>query len=865
MTEDSSIQSAPIARRRVTWSILALFFLLIVGLGSWVGLRQIEQRVRENVGSSLSVMVATIHDSLRAWYRGEQQFAERMARNPEVVRATRELLAASSNSDTLLQQPAFRQLREFFATRESSSGNLGIFLISPDEMSLFSMRDVNVGQRNIIAEQKPELFRKALAGESILIPPIHSDIALDPVSGREGYQGATMFVATPVKSPDGKIMAILTVRLDPAEDFSRIFQTGRLGASGESYAVDKEGWLLSESRFDEELISIGLMREGDQSLLGVRVADPGRRLTQNKPADSDAAELPLTLMASKATRGKSGMSSEGYRDYRGELVLGALKWDPVLNIGITSEIDEAEALIVFRATRNIVATILTLTVALAFVLAVYLVKLDERKEAAERLRKEKSEVESAANAKSEFLAHMSHEIRTPLNAIIGFSQLLRRDESLSEDKRRTVRTIERSGNHLLTLINDILEMSKIEAGQLTLNLESVSLRGIAEDMRDMMGLKAQHKGLRFEMIWDDALPEFVDIDSGKFRQIVLNLLSNAVKFTESGIVRLIFSAEQDSEIGSGEFFRVEVKDSGPGISEDDQEKLFGAFYQSDAGRRQQGGTGLGLAISAKFANYLGGDLTLASELGKGSTFTLRLPLEASSNLEAQAVAAINSGEALPGLDIIGLDLAEGEDPPRILIAEDQVANRELMESLLGEVGFCLRFAENGREVVEMVDEWRPDFVWMDLMMPEMNGDEATRLIREKHGSELPIVALTASVLTVDRDALLEAGFSEILMKPLNPTEVFGAMADFLKLRYLLKTGEEGVKSANNASSFDRLVDLPDAVKEKFQGCIDLGDLDGIGACVEEIRSIDPTLADALAEPLANFAFGSIAAAMKNSE
>ena len=855
-------------RRRLTWLVIALLFLAIAGLGTWIGLDRIEDRTRDRVESSLVVVVETIQDSLREWFRTEREFAQRMARRPEVANATRDLLTAARDPDSLRSHEAFGKLRDFFASREDNEGKLGIFIIAPDRVNLFSMRDGNVGIPNLIAEARPERLEQAFAGEPAFVPPLETDVPLDSGETDSTHRVATMFVATPIRDPEGdEIIAVLTVRLDPRNDFTRIFRTGRMGVSGESYAFDREGWMISESRFEEELNEIGLLKNGHPSILGLRITDPGRRLSPQNPADQRQEDLPLTLMATQAIDGGVSSNVEGYRDYRGQPVLGAWKWEPTLDIGYTSEIDEAEALSVFYATRTVVATILSLTVLLAFLLAIYLIKAEEKEEHRRHLAEEKAAAETAANAKSEFLAHMSHEIRTPLNAIIGFSQLLRRDESLNEENRRTVRTIERSGNHLLTLINDILEMSKIEAGQLTLNVESVSLLGIAEDMREMMGLKASQKGLEFQLNWDDEVPEYVDIDSGKFRQIVLNLLSNAVKFTDSGHVGLSFSMIKAPTLSPEPALQVEVFDTGPGISKEDQAKLFGAFFQSDAGRKQQGGTGLGLAISAKFAEFMGGNLRLKSKPGEGSVFTLCLPVEVSTNLGAISAAKAALAGQTAGLDITGLALPEGAAAPKILVAEDQPANRELMDRLLRHIGFDLRFAENGVEAIEAVDEWDPDFVWMDLKMPEMNGDEATIRIREKHGDSLPIFALTASALTVDRPSLLEKGFTEMLTKPIKPAEIFHAMKEALDLEYHTKGGETTPELASPEASKEapplrRLAEMPESLRDQLRQHIDLGDLNGIKATVEEIRAIDPAVAEALDEPLANFAFASIVEALQ---
>lgn len=853
----ATYDAQPARRRRLTWSILAVLCLGLVALGSWFGLRHIEKETRKSIGNSLTVVTDTTQDALREWFRTERDFAQRMARSPEVVSNTQQLLAIEQTSESLLKHGSFQKLRDFFGTRNSSQGELGIFLITPDELNLFSMRDTNVGLRNLIAEQRPLRLQRAFSGEPTLVPPLESDVPLTIGNTISSKGMPTMFLATPVKSPTGKIIAVLTVRLNPTKDFARIFRSGRIGLSGETYAFDRDGWMLSETRFGEELIKIGLMKPGKPSMLGVRISDPGRRLSTGNQASASPDNLPLTLMAASAVRGESTLNIDGYRDYRGEPVLGAWKWDPILEIGFTSELDESESLANFKTTRTIVVAILALTLLLASILFAYLIKLDKQKESEQRMAEEKAAAELAAGAKSEFLAHMSHEIRTPLNAIIGFSQLLSRDDSMNEDNRKTVQTIERSGNHLLMLINDILEMSKIDAGQLTLNRESVNLRGIAEDLREMMGLKAREKGLKFDLIWDEALPDYVDMDSGKLRQIVLNLLSNAVKFTDSGHVRLTFLAADDTEFDSNVSLRVEVADSGAGISKEEQEKLFAAFYQSDSGRSQQGGTGLGLAISANFASFLGGDLNLESEVGKGSTFILRLPLETSTNLHITEAKTKRAG----GPEIIGLNLAPGREVPHILVAEDHPENQELMRRLLGDVGFDLKFVENGREAVEQVEEWNPDFVWMDLKMPEMDGDEATRLIRRKHGSELPVVALTASVLTVDRSKLMKSGFSEVLMKPLKPAEIFATMAEFLDLSYQTKE-EESNEDEPEGSAFARLSELPDPLKKKFCKCIDLGDLAGIETCVEEIKSIDRAIADSLEQPLANFAFSSIQEGLK---
>ena len=270
----------------------------------------------------------------------------------------------------------------------------GIFLISPDEVSLFSMRDTNVGTRNLIAEQRPNRLRLAFEGEPALVPPVISDTPLPGPGDRMIPSLPTMFLATPVRSDDGSVIAVLAVRLDPAADFTRLFRAGRIGVSGETYAFDREGRLLSDSRFDRKLVDIGLRKPDGLSILEVRIGDPGRRLSAQQPADQGAGDLPLTLMASHAVQGQAGVNVDGYRDYRGVPVLGSWTWDDQLDFGIVCEIDESEALGVFKVTRAIVVTMLAVTTLLAFALAAYMSKirkLSERKaqETAIREREER--------------------------------------------------------------------------------------------------------------------------------------------------------------------------------------------------------------------------------------------------------------------------------------------------------------------------------------------------------------------------------------------------------------------------------------------------------------------------------------------
>jgi PAS domain S-box-containing protein len=316
----------------------------------------------------------------------------------------------------------------------------------------------------------------------------------------------------------------------------------------------------------------------------------------------------------------------------------------------------------------------------------------------ERKRYEQS-LQQANRAKSVFLANMSHEIRTPMNAILGFSQLMLRDQDLTPQQCQYLGTINRSGEHLLALINDILEMSKIEAGRTTLNLSTFDLPVLLKDLEMMFRVRTNEKKLAFSVEVIGDVPQYIVTDINKLRQVFINVLGNAVKFTEQGGIGVRVRA--DREGATGPFLRVEIEDTGPGISPDEQDKLFRQFEQTKTGQQAGTGTGLGLAISREFVRLMGGDITLNSQIGKGSVFVIRLPLKEG---EAQAV----EGKEKPRRHV--LRLRSGQAVCRVLIADDIEDNRHLLAQLLAPVGFEIRLATNGAEAIREFEQWRPHLI-----------------------------------------------------------------------------------------------------------------------------------------------------------
>ncbi len=384
----------------------------------------------------------------------------------------------------------------------------------------------------------------------------------------------------------------------------------------------------------------------------------------------------------------------------------------------------------------------------------------------------KEKAEAANRAKSEFLANMSHELRTPLNAILGYSQMMQHDPDLHAGQQEYLSTINRSGEHLLALINDVLEISKIEAKRITLVPRAFDLCTMLKDLYAMFKLRADEKHLAFDLGGTDELPRYVIADANKFRQIMINLLGNAVKFTDNGGIA-VRAAVKENTAGVLRLV-VEVEDTGPGISEDEQEKIFQAFEQTETGRQKQGGTGLGLTISREYARLLGGDIFITSRVGKGSIFCFECNVHTGREADIKEEARQDR--------VVGL--APGQQVPRILVAEDKQESRLLLVKSLSQAGFDVRQAENGKEAVALFKQWSPHFIWMDMRMPVMDGLEATRRIRGiPDGDAVRIAALTASVMEEERESVLSAGCDEFVRKPYRISKIFQVMAKHLGVEY----------------------------------------------------------------------------------
>jgi signal transduction histidine kinase/DNA-binding NarL/FixJ family response regulator len=407
---------------------------------------------------------------------------------------------------------------------------------------------------------------------------------------------------------------------------------------------------------------------------------------------------------------------------------------------------------------------------------------------AQELKIAKETADAANRAKSEFLANMSHELRTPLNAILGFAQLMQQDQSLNLEHRRYMDIINNSGEHLLSLINDVLEMSKIEAGRITLCETEFDLHKLLSSLAAMLQLKAQSKNLNLCFESDDHISQYIKTDENKLRQVLINLLGNAIKFTEQGNITL--RVKQESIITSKNVtgdspspkinLWFEVEDTGAGIAEEEIENLFQAFHQTTTGQRSKEGTGLGLKISQKFVELMGGEITVNSILGQGSCFRF--------NIQASLT------QANPDVNFFNFDHVIGIAPGqnyRILIVEDNATNRLLLSQILQNLGLKVQEAENGEVAIAIWQQWQPDLIFMDMQMPVLDGYAATKQIRIRE-QELPgetskptkIIALTASAFAEQRQDTLLAGCDDFISKPFRREEILATLSQHLQVEYL---------------------------------------------------------------------------------
>ncbi|GAB6089124.1 response regulator [Spirochaeta dissipatitropha] len=483
--------------------------------------------------------------------------------------------------------------------------------------------------------------------------------------------------------------------------------------------------------------------------------------------------------------------------------------------------------------------VISLALLIAILTTIFLVvQIRLRHRVESDLRAAKREAEYANRSKSVFLANMTHEIRTPMNAILGYSELLQRDSALSDEQRRSLEVINRSGEHLLGLINEVLDMSRIEAGKIVYEPSSVNLREVIRQVVQFLQPVASEKGLSLFSDVSDDFPQHLVSDEQKIRQILINLVNNAVKYTAEGTITI--KASYRSESGGRPFARVVVEDTGGGIADHDQQRIFTAFEQSgnnEAGTA--GGVGLGLAISRKYARLLGGDIHLDRSDDSGSAFSFSFSApepDENANSRKQLSLSTRAVAEITGVSANCL-------PIKVLIVDDRETNRDIARKLLEPLGFTIRCASGGKEGIEVFRKWQPDCILTDIVMPEVDGIELVKQIRALPGGRrVKIVALTASALVEDKQAVLDAGADGFMFKPYRITRLLETLSILLDITYDYSTAsEDKTGSRSDSDSLKKPETLPDELRSRIIKEARLGSRSGILAALRDVSLQSPVI------------------------
>ena len=753
--------------------LIAIIFLMITILVSWWGLQTIKEKSLQETQDTLSTVLNTTKEALDIWIEDQLTKTVLIAHEKTFLEYANELIHASKKSISA-DSSELNMLNRFL--NKQVQINFNYYLIDLNGINIGSMDIDDLGKTNIIKRFRPIIFDRLIQGEERFVPPIPSDKAIPGVVNIAGTNiPASMFMAVPIKNADGKVLAIFAERFDPASSFTKITALGRIGESGETYAFDENSRLLTSSRFDHKLIEHGFMDSDEGSILAFEIKDPGHKLIEGISISDQHFDKPLTKMAQSATAGLAGYNIAGYRDYRGETVLGAWVWLNHLDIGLTTEIDQQEALAIYTTTRSIILSILIVLILMAGLFTFFIWQANSRvkihlETSKDKLEKEvnirtselieseskliiaKELAEQASRSKSEFLASMSHEIRTPINGVIGMLGLLTHSE-LNNDQERKVAIAQSSARSLLNIINDILDFSKVEAGKIELENIDFNIEVLFEGIVKTMAFSAEEHDIELILDLSFLNHKMVKGDPGRLRQILTNLISNAIKFTPEGSVVIRCSSTHYKE---SVLVSCRVIDTGIGIPEDRLSHLFESFTQVDSSTtREFGGSGLGLAICKRLVNLMGGDIEIISQVGKGSEFSFSVSLNPSNQIIT----------TLPKVDL---------NLKNILVIDDSAINREIFTTQLTRWGANVFEASSGADGLKLCEAFIDETLHMiilDMQMPMMDGLQFTRIFRRNRGYDhIKIIMMTSVIHDQTIDELQNLGLNGWFTKPVSSAD-----------------------------------------------------------------------------------------------
>jgi signal transduction histidine kinase/CheY-like chemotaxis protein len=759
--------------------VVTLVFIFITMVLTWWGLLHIKENTLQETQDKLSTVLNTTAEALNFWASDQLQRSHNIASDANFVLLTTALIKQYKKGGKLLGSSSLQQVRQFLLASKTTQPDFHIIL--PNGINLASQRDIDLESLNVVYRYRPQIFQQILKGKGQFVPPVHSDIALGEQKNIAGLTvPPTLFMAVPIKSSNGKVIAVFAERFDPEQSLSRITALGRVGESGETYAFDKDAQLLTSSRFEDKFFDRGFIAINEQTPLALEIRDPGKRLDDFIDISLQHFNKPLTVMATNAIAGFTSSDMTGYRDYRGEWVLGSWTWLKQLNVGLTTEIDREEALGLYNTTRNIVILIMLMLILLVITYLLIIIKTNKkiklsliksRDELEDKVNKRTAELlesqskliitkelaEQASHSKSAFLSSMSHEIRTPINGVMGMLGLLLKSP-LTPDQKHKAEVANSSAKSLLNIINDILDFSKVEAGEIELENIDFNIETLLDSAVKAMAFSVEEKDIELILDVSKISNKMVKGDPQRLRQIITNLISNSIKFTHQGtiIIRLSTTHYKESILTY-----CSITDTGIGIPKDRISTLFDSFSQVDnSSTREYSGTGLGLAICKRLIGLMNGDIDVVSSINKGSIFSFNLSLDMSNKKT----------------DLL---VHENIKSKNILIVDDNLVNREIFSEQIKRWGGNTFEAESGAAGIKMCDQFNDgklDFIIIDMQMPHMDGIEFTKIIRANAKFQHIKIIMMTSINQQQSPAELQAiGLNGWFTKPVSAIDLHNSL------------------------------------------------------------------------------------------